>query len=216
MKSLMRTLVILVLIGSMLSCSALDTRTEKGTATGAAVGAIAGAALGQAIGRDTAATLWGTAIGAIIGGVAGHEIGYYMDQQETKLQTIAAQSRRDVVTVDRTQDVLTATFKSDILFDRDSAIMKPGAYSEIDRVATVLNDYPETVIRVEGHTDSSGPEDYNQRLSERRANAVKNALIQRNVHPDRVIAVGFGESMPVSSSDALNRRVNVVIIPVKA
>jgi outer membrane protein OmpA-like peptidoglycan-associated protein len=137
-----------------------------------------------------------------------------MDQQEQRLQAAAAQS--EAMSVARTQDVLTATFKSDVMFDFDSAMLKPGAFAEIDRIAGVLNQFPQTVVRVEGHTDSKGSEVYNQELSERRANAVKNALVQRGVNPQRVVALGYGESMPISSNDALNRRVNVVIIPVEA
>ena len=76
---------------------------------------------------------------------------------------------------------MTATFKSDVMFDFDSSKLKPGAYAEMDRVARVLNEYPHTMIRIEGHTDAIGSEDYNQRLSEKRAEAVKNALVQRNV-----------------------------------
>ena len=215
MKKLLSVTLVVLLIGSVFSCSAIDTRTEKGTATGAVIGAVAGAALGQAIGRDTKSTLWGAAIGGIVGGVAGHEIGYYMDQQERRLDSIAAQSRSQAMSVDRSQDVLTATFRSDLLFDHDSAILKPGAYTEIDRVSRVLTDFPETVIRVDGHTDSTGPEEYNMRLSKRRADAVKNALIQRGVHPGRIETLGLGESMPVSSSNAANRRVEVIIIPVR-
>jgi outer membrane protein OmpA-like peptidoglycan-associated protein len=195
MKKLLEITVVLVLVVSMLSCSALDTRQKKGTAGGAAVGAAVGAILGQAIGGDTKSTLWGAAIGTVVGGIAGHEIAAYMDQQEQRLQAAAAQS--EAMSVARTQDVLTATFKSDVMFDFDSAILKPGAFAEIDRIAGVLNQFPQTVVRVEGHTDSKGSEVYNQELSERRANAV-------------------GESMPISSNDALNRRVNVVIIPVEA
>jgi outer membrane protein OmpA-like peptidoglycan-associated protein len=192
----------------------MQTRKQKGTAAGAAVGAAAGAALGQAIGRDTASTLWGTAIGAVVGGIAGHEIAHYMDQQEQQLQAAAVQS--EALSVSRNQDVLTATFTGDVLFDFDSAVLKPGAYAEIDRVSSVLTQYPQTAVRVEGHTDASGSEAYNQKLSERRSLAVKNALIQRGVHPARIQALGFGEAMPVSSAAALNRRVNIVIIPVEA
>ncbi len=191
----------------------MQTQQEKGTATGAAVGAGIGAILGQAIGGDTAATLWGAGIGAVVGGVAGNQIGAYMDRQEQQLRAVAAQS--EAMSISRTQDVLTATFKSEVLFDFDSAILKPGAYAELDRVANVLNQYPETAIRVEGHTDATGPESYNQQLSEKRAMAVKNALIQKGVHPARIVAIGYGESMPVSSDAAQNRRVNIVIIPIE-
>jgi len=191
----------------------MQTQQERGTATGAAVGAGVGAILGQAIGHNTASTLWGSAIGAVVGGVAGNQIGAYMDRQQQQLQAVAAQS--EAMSVARNQNVLTATFKSEVLFDFDSAVLKPGAYPELDRVANVLNQFPDTAIRVEGHTDASGPESYNQQLSEKRAMAVKNALIQKGVHPARIVAVGYGESMPISSDPAQNRRVNIVIIPIE-
>ncbi|MDR2725330.1 MAG: OmpA family protein, partial [Candidatus Adiutrix sp.] len=114
----------------------------------------------------------------------------------------------------RDQDVLTATFKSDFFFDFDSATLKPGAYSELDRVADVLTDFPQTTILVEGHTDSSGSVEYNQTLSERRALTVKTALLQRGVDPQRIEAVGYGKSRLISSSDAANRRVVIVINPI--
>ncbi|HSQ83191.1 MAG TPA: OmpA family protein, partial [Desulfobacterales bacterium] len=78
-----------------------------------------------------------------------------------------------------------------------------------------LNNYPQTTIRVEGHTDSTGPADYNQRLSEKRAETVKNALVQRAVDSRRINAVGFGESRPISSDNSTNRRVSIVIVPIQ-
>jgi outer membrane protein OmpA-like peptidoglycan-associated protein len=111
--------------------------------------------------------------------------------------------------------VLTASFKSDLFFDFNSAQLKPGAYSEINRIANVLNNYPQTTILVEGHTDQKGSEQYNMQLSQQRALAVKNALAQRGVDPRRIEAIGYGKSQPISSSDAMNRRVNIVIKPVQ-
>lgn len=109
----------------------------------------------------------------------------------------------------------TTTFESDILFDFDSATLKPAANEGLDSVVTTLNDYPDTFIRIEGHTDSKGTDAYNQNLSERRAASVKEALIQKGIDPSRITeAVGFGESMPVSSTDdALNRRVTIETVP---
>lgn len=204
---------VFIFLMCIVSCTSMETRKQKGTAGGVAIGAAAGAGLGQAIGRDTASTLWGAAIGAVVGGIAGNRIANYMDQQERDLQTVAAHS--DAMSVARTQDVLTATFKGDVMFDFDSAAIKPGALSQLDSVARVLNQYPQTAIRVEGHTDASGSEEYNQRLSERRAEAVKSALIQRNVHQARIQSAGYGETLPISSSPAVNRRVNIVIVPVE-
>ena len=212
MKKTVSTFVILVFSMTLFSCAGA-TRQQKGTAGGAAIGAVIGAGLGQAIGGDTEGTLLGAGIGAALGGIAGNQIAAYMDRQEQALRDAMAKS--DAVNIQRTQDVLTATFKGDIFFDLDSSTLKPGAYSEIDRVSNVLNNYPQTTIRVDGHTDSTGPEDYNQRLSEKRAEAVKSALTQRGVDPRRIQAVGYGESQPISSNNAMNRRVGIVITPIR-
>jgi len=211
MKKTIAVMVNLMLALCLFSCAG-TTHKESGVKTGVLVGTAGGAILGQVIGGDTEATLIGAGIGAIVGGLAGHQIGSYMDKQEQELRDAMAES--DAVSIQRTQDVLTATFKSDICFDFDSSALKAGAYTEIARVANVLNKYPQTTIRVEGHTDTTGSETYNQDLSERRAQSVKNALTQRGVDPRRIQPVGFGESQPISSSDAVNRRVSIVIIPV--
>ncbi len=210
MKKTIAIMAILVLAISLFSCAG-PTQKEKGAKTGALIGAPGGAILGQAIGGHTESTLLGAAVGTAVGGIAGHQIGAYMDRQEQELKTAMASS--EAASIRRTHDILTATFRSEYLFDFDSSTLKPGAYSEIGRVADVLNRYPQTTIRVEGHTDSKGPEAYNQTMSEKRAVAVKNALTQRGVDPTRIQTVGFGESQPISSNDAMNRRVVIVIIP---
>ena len=210
MKKIIAIIASLVLAISLFSCAG-PTQQERGAKTGALIGAAGGAILGQVIGGHTESTLLGAAIGTAIGGVAGHQIGAYMDRQEQELR--AAMAASEAASIRRTQDVLSATFQSEVLFDFDSSILKPGAHGEIGRVANVLNRYPQTTIRVEGHTDSKGPEAYNQTLSEKRSLAVKSALTQRGVDPARIQTVGFGESQPISSNDAMNRRVVIVIIP---
>ena len=212
MKQLIR-LAIIVALAAMLTACAGATRQETGTGIGAATGAGLGAILGQAIGHNTTSTLVGAGIGAVVGGIAGNQIGAYMDRQEQDLRYAIGQS--EAASVRREQDVLTATFKSDVFFDFNSAQLKPGAYSELNRVANVLNNYPQTTILVEGHTDSKGSEQYNMQLSQQRAMAVKNALVQRGVDPGRIDAIGYGESQPISSSDAMNRRVNIVVTPIR-
>lgn len=212
-KNIIAILMCIALIWVAAGC-AMKTKQQKGTATGAAVGAGVGAILGQVIGGDSEATRLGAGIGAVLGGIAGNRIGAYMDKQEEELRQVMADS--ETASIKREQDVLTATFKSGVMFDFDSAALKPGGQAEIARISTVLNNYPETMLRVEGHTDTKGTEEYNQQLSERRAHSVKNALIQQGVDAQRISAVGFGESQPISSDDAANRRVNIVIIPIVA
>jgi outer membrane protein OmpA-like peptidoglycan-associated protein len=210
MKRVITIVAILALAVFLISCAGV-TQQERGAKTGAVIGAASGALLGQAIGRDTEATLLGAAIGAAAGGVAGHQIGAYMDRQEAELRNAMAQS--EAASIQREKDILTATFKGDVMFDFDSSILKSGAYTELDRVAKILNSYPQTRITVEGHTDATGTEAYNQALSEKRAMTVKNALIQRGVDPIRIESIGYGESQPISSNNAVNRRVNIVITP---
>lgn len=210
MKKIIAIIASMVLAISLFSCAG-PTQQERGAKNGALIGAAGGAILGQAIGGHTESTLLGAAIGTAVGGIAGHQIGAYMDRQERELRSAMAAS--EAASIQRTQNVLSATFHSEYLFDFDSSTLKPGAYTEIGRVANVLNRYPQTYIRVEGHTDSKGSAAYNQTLSEKRSLAVKNALAQRGVDPARIQAVGFGESQPISSNDAMNRRVVIVIIP---
>jgi outer membrane protein OmpA-like peptidoglycan-associated protein len=208
MKKHLALLLIVFLAFTLLSC-ANATRGQKGAAIGAGVGAAAGAGLGQAIGGNTESTLIGAGIGAALGGLAGWQIGEYMDRQEAELQQAFANS--EAAAIRREQDVLTATFKGDVFFDFDSANLKPGAYTEIDRTANVLNRYPQTTILVAGHTDSSGSASYNQQLSERRAQSVRDALVNRGVDPRRLTVIGYGENQPISSNAAMNRRVELRI-----
>jgi outer membrane protein OmpA-like peptidoglycan-associated protein len=213
-KAVLTILMIVCFMGTF-SCASWEgaSKETKGTVIGTGAGAAVGAGLGAALGGNTKSTLAGAGIGALAGGIIGNRLGAYMDEQEQKLQAIAAQS--EAMSIQRSQNVLTATFKSDVMFDVNSATLKPGAYAEIDRVAAVLRDYPQTRIQVAGHTDQSGSETYNQELSERRAMSVKNALVQRGVADARINTIGFGESMPISSEPAINRRVEIRITPVE-
>lgn len=205
--------IVICMILALGAC-AYQNQQQRGTAVGAGVGAAAGAIVGQAAGRSTEATLWGAAIGALVGSIAGNQIGAYMDRQEAALRNAMAAS--EAASIQREQNVLIATFKSDVFFGFDSAELQPGAFTELDRVAGVLVQYPKTAIRVEGHTDASGSEVYNQKLSERRAQVVANVLIQKGVLPQRIRTYGYGESQLISSDPAMNRRVKIVIEPVVA
>jgi len=198
-------------------CAQPMTKTQKGAAVGTGVGAAVGAGLGQAIGGDTKGTLLGAGIGAVVGGLAGAGIGNYMEKQEAALNQQFAAS--EAASIRRDANALAVTFKSDMLFDSGSAALKPGAYQEINRVAQVLIQYPETRIRVAGHTDSDGSEAFNQDLSVRRADNVRNALVGQGVAASRISTIGFGESQPIADNTTaagkqLNRRVVVTIEPV--
>lgn len=210
-KNLILVLVLTVFVFFLFSCAGA-TKQQQGTGAGVMVGGVIGAGLGQLIGGNTEATLWGAGIGAALGGVAGSQIGKYMDKQEQELRNAMAVS--SAASIRRTQDVLVATFRSDVFFDFDSAVLKSGGYVEINRVADILVKYQQTSIRVEGHTDTRGTESYNQALSERRAMAVANALIQGGVDSRRIQIIGCGASQPISANAAANRRVKIMIIPV--
>ncbi len=213
MKKIAFTILSTLIFVSLFSCASMQTKQGKGTAIGSGVGAGVGAILGQAIGRNTEATLIGAGIGAAIGGIAGNQVGHYMDQQEQDLKNALAAS--ETASIRREQDILTATFKGEAYFDFDSAQLKPGAYTELKRISEVLNKYPQTTIEVGGHTDTRGSEEYNQILSEKRAEAVKSVLIQNGISSERLLAKGYGELRPISSDDAMNRRVEIIIVPIR-
>lgn len=103
----------------------------------------------------------------------------------------------------------------DVLFDTGKSTLKPGAYATIDRLAQALQGAPDRKVMIEGHTDSVGTEEYNQELSQRRAQAVQSALMQRGVSGAQISATGKGETFPVASNDDAagrqqNRRVEMI------
>jgi outer membrane protein OmpA-like peptidoglycan-associated protein len=104
----------------------------------------------------------------------------------------------------------------DVLFDSGQSTLKPGAGSTIDRLAAFLTQSPDRSVAIEGHTDSMGSDEYNMNLSQNRALSVKSALIAKGIDPNRVVAVGKGEGVPVASNDnsagrQQNRRVEIII-----
>lgn len=108
-------------------------------------------------------------------------------------------------------DYLIKTYRGVVYFRSDSATLMPGALSEIYKASAILSKYPHLNLNIEGHTDSTASEDYNIKLSNRRIDTVKNALINTGISQDRLIEVIYGESAPISSNKSLNRRVQLLL-----
>jgi len=202
-----RSVPLLLLVGFLSTGCASWSKTEQGAATGAAAGAVLGGVIGSAAGSTTK----GAILGAVLGGAAGAAIGQRMDKQAEELE-----AELDNATVERVGEGIQVTFDSGILFDFDSDALRPEARANLADLAASLGDYEGTRVLVVGHTDDVGSEDYNQELSERRSNAARAHLLMIGVSPERVEAMGLGESEPVSPNDTdmgqqENRRVEVAI-----
>lgn len=131
-------------------------------------------------------------------GVVEDLAGARMDEQEAAMREEMEDS--EIADVQRKADILAVTFKSDELFSVGAADLRQGTSAEIKRVGRILKRYPETKIQIAGHTDSTGPEQNNQFLSERRAENVQKVLVSQGVDPDRIEVVGFGESSPIADN----------------
>ena len=206
-----------LMIGAAAAAMALTACEGAGLTTnqayGAGGGALAGAALGTLAGGDDGRN---AAIGAAVGALAGGAVGTYMDRQERALRERTANTQ---IQVERQGDQIALTMPSSVTFSVNSADLKPEFYGPLNEVAATLNEYPSTAVDVVGHASSDGPDDYNQQLSERRANSVSNYLTSQGVAPVRIQAYGRGETQPIASNDteagrAANRRVEILLTPV--
>jgi outer membrane protein OmpA-like peptidoglycan-associated protein len=122
---------------------------------------------------------------------------------------------QDSLNAKQTERGTLVTF-GDVLFDLNRSELKPGGMSNVNKLAEFLRESPDRQVIVEGYTDSTGAADYNQSLSERRANSVRVALVKMGVSPERIVAMGYGKEYPVASNSdasgrAMNRRVEVTI-----
>jgi outer membrane protein OmpA-like peptidoglycan-associated protein len=203
--------VVLVLSILLLTQGCAWFNNQSGTKKGAATGAAAGAVVGGLIGRANGSTAKGAILGAVLGGAAGAAIGHEMDKQAQDLQDKLPNAK-----VERVGEGIEVTFDSGILFDVDSDQLRPAAKQNLDELAASLRDYDGTRVLVVGHTDNTGTDTYNQGLSERRSGAARTYLMQDGLTPERVEAVGRGESEPVADNDTAagrqqNRRVEVAI-----
>lgn len=212
---MMRQLILPVAVAVALAGCAADDPNRRAK-TGAAIGAIAGAVLGHQIDDDS-----GRFVGAAVGALAGGVVGNYMDKQQQEFErALAEEQRAHQIEVQRLEDEsLKIDIASEISFDFDSAQLKPTFKPTLTKVADILQRYERTVVHVIGHTDSVGSEEYNQRLSERRAQSVVDFLAMQGVMRERLRAEGAGESQPRATNETaagrqLNRRVELIVKPI--
>ncbi len=206
----MKKFFVIVLTVSLLSlmASCASSNKEKGAAIGAAAGGVAGAVIGNQFDN----TAVGAIIGAAVGGAAGAYIGNYMDRQ-------AEEMREDIegAKIERVGEGIKITFNSGLLFDVDKSELRPKSKQELADLAKILKKYEKTNILIEGHTDATGPEDYNLTLSRQRAQSVANYLASLDVRATRFTIMGYGEQQPVATNETAagrqkNRRVNIAIM----
>jgi outer membrane protein OmpA-like peptidoglycan-associated protein len=199
------TLLAAVNLPHLAGCSSMS-KTKKG----AGIGAAAGAAVGAVIGSKSNNTGKGAVIGGAAGAIVGGLIGNYMDKQAAELATIEGAK------TERVGDEIRVTFENAILFDFDSSVLKVSSQAQLRKMSEIFAKYPDTDIIISGHTDSRGSEDYNLKLSERRAQAVRDFLVDQGIDAGRLTVHGYGELRPVASNDteegrSLNRRVEIQI-----
>lgn len=206
-----RSVLMLTAILMVTSCNSLKklTREEKGALIGVGAGAAAGAAIGSKSKNPAVYAI----VGSAIGGVGGAVIGRYMDKQAEKLQKELGSAAE----VERVGEGIKITMESGILFPVDSYTLSQGSRNSLEKLSATLKEYPETEILVAGHTDNTGQSAYNQKLSERRADAVADFLSGHGVKRSRLVVKGYGEDAPASDNATAsgrdkNRRVEMAIV----
>lgn len=182
-------------------------KTQKGAVIGTASGGAAGAVIGRASGN----TAMGAIIGAAVGGASGAVIGRQMDKQAEEIAKTVPDAK-----VERVGEGIVVEFSSSVLFGFDESILSNEAKTNLDKLVVVLDGYPDTDIEVQGHTDSSGSEAYNQTLAAQRAGIVSGYLSGKGIAPDRLTTKSFGETEPKYENDTAegrtqNRRVEFLI-----
>jgi outer membrane protein OmpA-like peptidoglycan-associated protein len=207
MKKMKMSLIMIISSILIISGCASWNKTQKG----AVVGTAAGGAMGAVIGKASGNTALGAIIGAAVGGAAGAVIGNQMDKQAEEIEKTVPDAK-----VERVGEGIVVEFSSNVLFGFDKSNLSDEAKTNLDKLVTVLNKYPDTNIEVQGHTDSKGSKSYNQSLSERRANAVSGYLTGKSIKANRLTIKGFGETVPKYENDTdtgrtQNRRVEFLI-----
>ncbi len=218
----MRSFLCLALSAVLTGCMTYDPYTGEEQVSKATIGAAVGAtigAIGAAIdnrGDDSRTRNQRVLAAAAAGGAIGGGVGFYMDRQEAKLRSQLANTGVQVV---RNGNNLILVMPGNITFATGSAAVKPDFEDVLQSVAVVLTEFDKTILEITGHTDSTGSNEFNQQLSERRATSVANVLQANKVAFERILSAAFGEDRPIADNGtpegrALNRRVELVMIPV--
>jgi len=208
MKKYRKSLIVLLCAVMLLpGCSSMKKRSTKG----AVIGTAAGGAMGAVIGRASGNAGLGAIIGATVGGATGAIIGRQMDKQAAEIENTVPDAK-----VERVGEGIIVEFSSNVLFGFDQSNLTADAQPTLDKLVDILNKYPDTDIELQGHTDNTGSESYNQTLSERRARSVDNYLEKKGIPAKRIKIKGFGETIPKydnaeESGRAQNRRVEFLI-----
>jgi outer membrane protein OmpA-like peptidoglycan-associated protein len=212
-----KALILVILAAFSFACATTNdtgstsTDPNRKTKRGAVIGAIAGAVVGGVVGNQSGNNRTGAVVGAAAGAAVGAAVGRRMDKQEAELRQIEG------VEVNRpSEGEINVRLTSDILFDHNSAGLRSASRATLNELAQNFAQYPDNIIIVEGHTDSTGTDQYNQRLSEQRAANVADYLIDRGVRAGNITVYGYGESRPKSTNETaegrqLNRRVEINI-----
>lgn len=208
--------VAIALMGSLSSCDATKNASsaQKGGVIGAAGGAVLGAILGNNLGGGGNSEI-GAVIGGVVGGTAGVLIGNRMDKQAQKIEEEIPGAQ-----VERIDDAIVITFDegSGVYFATNKHDLNEQSRSNLDKLSGVMKEYADTNILVVGHTDSTGPYEYNMNLSKNRAQSVTNYLIGKGLSNGRFTTQWFGPDQPSHDNSTpdgrvKNRRVNVAIVP---
>ena len=195
------------------SCEAIQNanNTQKGAVIGTAAGAVLGAVIGNNVGKGGNAPQ-GAVLGGVVGGVVGGVIGNKMDKQAKDIKEALPGAQ-----VERVNEGIKITLSENTVnFDFNSAALTTVSKSNLDKLAGVMVQYPDTNINVYGHTDSKGTDEYNLTLSQKRANSVIDYLVSKGIARTRLNAMGMGEKDPIANNEteagrAQNRRVEFAI-----
>ena len=204
----------ILVMGSMFtSCEAVKNtnKTQRGAGIGAVAGAVLGGVLGNNLGKGGNGAM-GAVLGGVIGGVAGGVIGNKMDKQARQIDAVLPGA--EVVRVG--EGIKLVLNENAVRFNTNKSTLTATAKANLDKLVPVFAEYPDTDITIYGYTDSTGPADYNLKLSGERAAAVKSYLSSKGVASSRFQVTGLGIADPIASNETVegrsqNRRVEFAI-----